>query len=107
MENVNVISSRSWWRDTIRLLRSLKNIKLVFQDGTTGRALYSDDDVLLQIPGGTGQGVSSAGAHPFQITQASWLNISVAPGWLNVNLWPPVLLANGQTGATFLANGFN
>ncbi len=59
MENVNVISSRSWWRDTIRLLRSLHNIRLVFNDGTMGRALYSDNDVLLPIStAGTSSGAA-------------------------------------------------
>ena len=49
MEDVNVISSKSWWRDNIKLLRSLHNIRTVFEDGSTGRALYSDEDIVLAI----------------------------------------------------------
>lgn len=60
MENVDVIASKSWWRDSIKLLRSLHNIKLVFGDGTTDRALYSDNDITLRVPGASSQSTGSA-----------------------------------------------
>lgn len=52
--NFPEIASRKWWRETIKLIFSLHDIQVVTKRGKKGRAIYSDKNVVIELPDSSG-----------------------------------------------------